>query len=183
MKPYLLVIHNQIKLKCKKMFQCHQMHWEKVMIFGRNTKLCVTNTSEIIFGNHIVSDGRLVMMVGQQAKLQIGDRVYFNENMMISCKSSVIIGQGCKFGPNVSIFDNNHRYDAQSGVSEQHTYAPVSIGENCWIGANVVILKGVTIGKNCVIGAGCVVSQNIPACSLVTQSRKLQIQPIQREIT
>lgn len=180
MKPYFLVAYNHIKLSGKKLLHCRRMRWGKVLLLGRNTKLCVTDTSEVTLGDHIVSDGRLVMMVGPQAKLRIGDGVYFNENMMISCKSSVTIGQGCKFGPNVSIFDNNHRFDAQNGVSNEHTTAPVSIGEHCWIGAGAVILKGVTIGKNCVIGAGCVVTQDIPACSRVTQSRELHIQPLQK---
>lgn len=56
--------------------------------------------------------------------------------------------------------------------------ATITIGKNCWIGTNVVILKGTTIGDNCVIGAGCVVSGDIPKGSIVTQSRDLKIEPI-----
>ena len=41
--------------------------------------------------------------------------------------------------------------------------APVVIGSNCWIGSNVVILKGVTIGDNCIIGANCLVYRNVPS--------------------
>ena len=93
-----------------------------------------------------------------------------------SCKRSVEIGSGCKFGPNVKIFDNNHKFDKEYGVSNEHTYDEIKIGENCWIAANVVILKGTSIGKNSVVGAGCVISGNIPEASIVTQNRKLEIE-------
>ncbi|WP_455266069.1 DapH/DapD/GlmU-related protein [Phascolarctobacterium sp.] len=52
------------------------------------------------------------------------------------------------------------------------------IGSHCWVGSNVVILKGVTIGDNCVIGAGCVITEDIPSNSIVTMDRKLLIKSI-----
>ena len=56
------------------------------------------------------------MIVDQDAKIEIGDRCYFNEGMMISAKESVVIGAGCQFGPNVKIFDNNHCFNKEQGV-------------------------------------------------------------------
>ena len=84
---------------------------------------------------------------------------------------------------NVKIFDNDHYFDEENGVSSRHISAPVYIGKRCWIGTNVVILRGTQIGDNCVIGAGCVVKGNIPAGSIVTQSRKLIIRPIKERIS
>lgn len=78
-------------------------------------------------------------------------------------------------------FDNDHRFSAKHGVSQEHITAPVTIGAHCWLGANVTILRGTQIGDNCVIGAGCVVKGSIPAGSLVTQSRELNIRPIRDE--
>jgi len=132
--------------------------------------------STVFLGNKIVSDGRTVIIVDENAELKIGDRVYFNEDVMISCKGSVKIGNGCKFGPNVKIFDNNHKFNAENGVSEMHSVGSVEIGENCWVGTNAVLLKGAKIGNNSVIGAGCVISGEIPAKSIVTQGRDLSIQ-------
>ena len=94
---------------------------------------------------------------------------------MISCHEKIIIGNGCQFGPNVKIFDNNHCFNAEQGVLSTYKSTPITIGENCWIGTNVVILKGTYIGKHTVIGAGCIVSGTIPECSIVTQCRDLQI--------
>lgn len=103
------------------------------------------------------------------AKLKIGDGCYMNNRLMVSCHCGVTIGEGCLFGPDVKIFDNNHRFAATYGVSPMLSAASVTIGSHCWIASNVVILKGTKIGDNCVIGAGCVISGEIPAGSLVKQ--------------
>ena len=56
-----------------------------------------------------------------------------------------------------------------------YTTAPIHIGKHCWIGSNVIILKGVTVGYNCVIGAGCVIYKDIPANSVVVNKQDLVI--------
>ena len=177
MKPYALVLHNRIRLTLLSL-RVPGLKICGIHMFGRNLKLCFHKSARIILGDRIISDGRMVIIVGEGAELRIGNGVYFNEDAMISCKGSVKIGDGCKFGPNVKIFDNNHRFDAANGVTDQHNAGDIFIGENCWIGANVVILKDTKIGKNCVIGAGCVVSGVIPEKSIVTQGRDLSIQPM-----
>ncbi len=179
MKPYLLVLWNQLRLAVKKI-KAKNLKYCRIEMLGRNTKLCIAPHSTVTFGNRIVSDGRLVIMVGQNAILEIGNRVYFNENTMISCKGKIVIGDGCKFGPNVTVIDNNHRFDAQNGVSDQHSIGEIVIGSHSWIGANAVLLKGTKIGRNCVIGAGCVISGEISDGTMVTQSRELHMEPIRK---
>lgn len=176
MKPYLLVFYNKIRIFFKHI-KYKGVKAKGFLMISRNTKICVTKQSQVILGDKFINDGRLVVMV-ENGKLTIGDNVYFNEDGMISCKSSIEIGNGCKFGPNVKIFDNNHKFNAENGVSSEFKASPILIGKNCWIGSNAVILKGTTIGDNCVIGAGCVVSGNIPERSIVTQNRTLKIEPI-----
>lgn len=97
---------------------------------------------------------------------------------MISCKEKVTIGEETRFGPNVKIFDNDHKFDGKNGVSAEHKAKEIKIGKSCWIASNVVILKGTEIGDNCVIGAGCVVQGKIPKASIVTQDRNLIIRPM-----
>lgn len=64
-------------------------------------------------------------------------------------------------------------------ISDQgYTHAPVKVGNNCWIGSNVVILKGVEIGDHCVIGAGVVLRESVPSGSIVTADTKLKITKI-----
>ena len=181
MKPYLLVAYNRIRYGLQRLFRCHGFDFAAVELLGRDTRLSFSKTSQVRFGGNLVSDGRLVIITGQNAHLTIGERTYFNEGTMISCLEEVSIGAGCRFGPNVKVFDNDHKFSARGGVSQEHTTSPVTIGDHCWLGANVTVLRGTEIGDNCVIGAGCVVKGSIPAGSLVTQSRKLDIRPIRDE--
>lgn len=181
MKPYFLAAYNWIRFGLQRSLHCGGFVFDPVELLGRDTRLSFANTSQVIFGGHLVSDGRLTIIAGQSAHLTIGERTYFNEGTMISCLEEVSIGAGCRFGPNVKVFDNDHKFSARDGVSQEHTTSPVTIGDHCWLGANVTILRGTEIGDNCVIGAGCVVKGVIPAGSLVTQSRKLEIRPIREE--
>ena len=69
----------------------------------------------------------------------------------------IVIGDYCRIG-----LDHNYQ-DITQGIIEQGiTTSPIHIGEHTIIGANVIVLPGITIGKHCFIGAGCVVTQNIP---------------------
>lgn len=179
MKPYFKVAWNMLKYNFIKVFRCSDIKINGLILLGYNTKLSVQKASHIELGKNIVSDGRCVIVVDENAKVSIGDRVYFNEGMMISSKSSISIGSGCQFGPNVKIFDNNHCFDKLHGVLTSHSSSEIQIGKNCWIAANVTILKGANIGNNCVIGAGCVVKGVIPSASIVSQKQKLKIVPIE----
>lgn len=175
MNSAFLILYNFVRFKIKS-FGCRNLKVKNIQLIGINSKLLFHRNSKVRIGKHCVSDGRFVVITDDNAILSLGDKVYFNEDCMISCKRSVEIGSGCKFGPNVKIFDNNHKFDKEYGVSNEHTYDEIKIGENCWIAANVVILKGTSIGKISVVGAGCVISGNIPEASIVTQNRKLEIE-------
>ena len=179
MKPYLLVLHNKIKLSFLKVLY-KGLILNGIQFFSRNSKFIFSKKSSIVLGDRIINDGRIVVIVSDNAKLRIGDGVYFNEDAMISCHEKIIIGNGCQFGPNVKIFDNNHCFDSKNGVTCNYKSSPIEIGEHCWIGANVVILKDTIIGKNTVIGAGCVLSGIIPECSIVTQGRDLHIEKMRK---
>lgn len=178
MKPYFLVLYNKIKFSFKKI-RCKHLNVDNVQMFDRNTKLLFDKSCKVKIGKHTVTDGRCVIVVDNGAELSIGDNCYFNEQAMISVKSSVKIGNGVKFGPNVKIFDNNHLFSKENGVSNAHNSLPIIIGDNTWLASNVVVLKGTTIGKNCVVGANCVVKGNIPDCSVVTNSGELKIKPME----
>lgn len=97
----------------------------------------------------------------ENAKLVIGDRVYFNNNCIITCRKKIVIGNDVSFGPNVILFDHDHNYKAEN---RKTTFIcdEITIGDNSWIGGNVSILKGSHIGKNVVIAAGAVVKGDIP---------------------
>lgn len=83
------------------------------------------------------------------------------------------------FGESVKVYDHNHRFADAKPIKEQgFSNGEVHIGNHCWIGSNIVILKGVNIHDNCVIGAGCVVSGDIPEGSIVKRNDAFAIEEV-----
>lgn len=94
----------------------------------------------------------------------IGDGTYVNFNCNFIDDGTITIGERVMFGPAVTIATVGHPICPD--MREYMYAAPVTIEDNCWIGANVTICPGVTIGKNSVIGAGSVVVHDIPENSV-----------------
>lgn len=158
----LLIQYNLLRILINKIFcPCRfKLHW-----IQRISPLCALK----VFNQGIIRVGRNCEFAAYcdfeahgDGVLEIGEGTYFNRYCMISAHERVTVGKRCMFGPGVKIFDNNHQYSPESGVSSQLNTAPVFIGDNSWIASNAIILKGAHIGKNCVIGAGCIVRGTIP---------------------
>lgn len=130
---------------------------------------------KITFGKNVTFRKGFSLMIDKKGKVIIGNNVFFNNYCSINANEQITIGDGTLFGENVKVYDHNHSYkDVDVPIKEQgFTTAPISIGKHCWIGSNVVILKGVTIGDNCVIGAGCVVYKDVPSGSIVVNKQNL----------
>ena len=95
-------------------------------------------------------------------RIRIGNSNYFNRNLMIDACGSVEIGDFNMFGPDVYITDSNHQIENGLGPGElPMDKGKVVIGNRCWIGAKVVILKDVELGDGCVIAAGAVVTRSV----------------------
>ena len=95
--------------------------------------------------------------------VHIGDLFYANFNLTIVDDGEVFIGDHVMIGPNVTIATAAHPVEPSLRKKALQFNCPVHIGNNVWIGANTVILPGVTIGDNTVIGAGSIVTKDIPA--------------------
>lgn len=90
--------------------------------------------------------------------------------MDITCIDHITIGDGCQFGQNVVIVDHDHNFrnEGEGALIS----SPITIGNNVWVGANCVILRGVTIGDNAVIAAGSVIHDDVPADSVIYQKKE-----------
>ncbi|NRP09211.1 MULTISPECIES: DapH/DapD/GlmU-related protein [unclassified Marinobacterium] len=97
----------------------------------------------------------------------IGSNSGVGRNNIIDCSGTVRIGQGTRLGPNVTIATMNHASKEEIIGKARKILLPVTIGDNCWIGAGVIILPGVCIGNNCIVAAGAVVTKDIPNNSCV----------------
>ena len=84
-------------------------------------------------------------------------------------------------GPKCSLFAENHVFSDDSATikSQGVVQKGIKIGDDCWIGSNVIILDGVTIGNHVVIGAGTLVTHDIPSKSLAINPKKLAIKELQ----
>ena len=94
--------------------------------------------------------------------VHIGENFYANFNLVIVDDIDVYIGEYVMIAPNVTITPTGHPVDSDLRRPGTQFSIPVRIGNNVWIGSNVVILPGITIGDNSVIGAGSVVTHDIP---------------------
>ncbi len=95
--------------------------------------------------------------------VHFGKNVYANFNLTMVDDTHIYVGDYTMFGPNVCVATAGHPILPELREKAYQYNFPVKIGRNCWIGAGVVIVPGVTIGDNTVIGAGSVVTKDIPS--------------------
>ena len=95
--------------------------------------------------------------------VHFGNWVYANYNLTLVDDTHIYVGDETMFGPNVVIATAGHPILPQLRQKGLQYNMPVRIGRNCWLGAGVIVVPGVTIGDNVVIGAGSVVTKDIPS--------------------
>ena len=94
--------------------------------------------------------------------VHLGKNVYINAGLKLVDDTHIYIGDCTMLGPNVVLATAGHPIDPQLREKALQYNLPVRIGRNCWLGAGVIVMPGVTIGDNSVIGAGSVVTKDIP---------------------
>jgi acetyltransferase-like isoleucine patch superfamily enzyme len=120
-------------------------------------------------GPHVLFEPGVWLTAEAPGRIRIGEGTFLNIAVMVAAVQLVEIGSHCMLANGCFVTDGNHRFDdpdrpvTWQGFSSK---GPTRIGDNVWLGANVVVTSGVTIGERCVIGANSVVTQDIPPFSI-----------------
>jgi maltose O-acetyltransferase len=130
-----------------------------VRLFGRAR---VSREGKIVIGDRTLLLGTTVpleIVAHDGGRVQIGSQTFINYGVSISAHESVVIGDRCQIGQYCIIQDNDY-HDIEDKWQVPPS-APVVIEDRAWLGARVIVLKGVRIGHDAVIGAGSVVTKDI----------------------
>jgi acetyltransferase-like isoleucine patch superfamily enzyme len=103
------------------------------------------------------------------ARVRIGEGTFLNRDVMVAAEELVEIGSHCMLANGCFVSDASHRFsDLERPITWQgfESKGPTRIGDNCWLGAHVVVTSGVTVGERCVIGANSVVTSDIEPFSI-----------------
>ena len=152
-----------------------RLHWElkRREAFDRwplhGNVLEALRAGRLEIGANTLFEPNVWITIGDDAKVRIGEGTFLNIAVMVAATGLVEIGSHCMLANGCFVPDANHRFDdPDAPVPWQgfDTKGPTRIGDNVWLGANVVVTSGVTIGERCVIGANSVLTQDIPPFSI-----------------
>lgn len=100
-------------------------------------------------------------------EVEIGHDTWIGPDCALDGPGGLRIGHHCSISWGCQIYTHDTARWALSGGKAEYEYAPTQIGDCCFLGAHVVVTKGVTIGDHCLVGAGSVVTEDVPANSIV----------------
>lgn len=164
-----------IKMIWTKLFHMSSFRGPVVCQISPYTEITLDGGKLIIGKGFKMRDGAKIR-VRKGAVCTIGKNTSVNSNNMIACRECIKIGVNVQLSPNVQIYDHDHDFRTEGGVVDgKYKTAPIEIGDNCWIGANTVILRGTKLGDKCIVGAGCVLKGEYPKGSVIVQKRETEV--------
>lgn len=165
----MIFLGKRVKIKCSKNLKINSS-----MTVNDNCVINAMSRGGIMIGknfsfgrNGIIECTGVVSELGEA--LLIGDNVGVSPNAFFSVRGRITIGDDTIIGPHCTLVSENHTIERldipirQQGTSRKG----ITIGNNCWLGANVTVLDGVTIGDGAVIAAGAVVTNDVEPLSIV----------------
>lgn len=153
-----------------------------INLISPGTEITVDRGGELHIGKLMKMRGGSKLRVRKGATVVIGDNYSMGNRCIITAYENIRIGNEVQFGPGVLVYDQDHDLGVKGGLAaKKFKISPITIGNNVWIGANAIILRGTSIGDNCIVGAGSVIKGNYPANSLIVQKRETVIRKISLE--
>lgn len=161
-----MIIINILKILYYKLIYRGKIKVNLIQRLG-NVKIKIINKGQVTIKSKCQSR-EMFSIISDGGNVDIGAHCFFNRNCSITAMKKIFIGDYCSFGNNVVIVDHNHDIIHRGSYDKEE----IIIGNNVWIGANCVILKGTIIGDNCVIAAGSVVKGKIDNNTILIQKRE-----------
>ncbi len=131
---------------------------------------------KIILKNNSTIDGPVRIVSAREGTVELGEGSIITPYALINRGSDIIIGDKTIIGPRTSINANDHVFRRNTPVREAgFIHEPVTIGHDCWLAANVIVMKGVAIADGSVVGAGAIVTKDTDPYSINvgTPSKKI----------
>lgn len=177
---YLLAILNRLFTLMHfvfiKVVHSKNFFFHGISVVGNTSHFNIHDDGKIVIGKNVGIRRNCEISVSENGKIEIGDDSFFNNGCIIVAHKSITIGQGTRFGPSVMVFDHDYDYrHREAFISGKHILDEIVIGNNCWIGAGAIILKGSKIGDDCVIGAGTVIKGKYENGSVIIQKKQEKV--------
>lgn len=109
----------------------------------------------------------------------LGEDFFANHHCVMLDAAEIYIGARVLLGPAVHLYTATHPIDAKERAAGVQMIAPITLGDDCWIGGHTVVMPGITIGARAVIGAGSVVTHDVPADTVAVGNPCRVIKPIE----
>lgn len=159
LKAFMLISSNIVAMLMK-LFYLQKLTVSLPLIADQCPSIMISKYGQIILSNTKFRRGSFLF--ADNGKIHFGKDCFVNNSCSFNSQLSITIGSRVLFGEGVKIYDHNHTIDRNiTPMANSYTCNPISIGDDCWIGSNVIILSGVSICSNVVIGAGSVVTKSI----------------------
>ncbi len=158
------MLFSTIKLFLKKLFGC-RVRFSVVNYVSPFAHIYTENGGRIRIGNKTgIKPGSEIKATG--GEINIGKSCHINRNCMVIAHEKIVLDDGVTVGPGTYFYDHDH--DGHGSYKTK----PIVVEKDVWIGANCVILKGVTIGNGAIVAAGSVITKDVPANTLIFQKKE-----------
>jgi acetyltransferase-like isoleucine patch superfamily enzyme len=150
------------------LFNLRKFESREPIVIGKNVDIVnYGGTGRLIAGRGVRISPGCVLRVGDEGLLSIGARTVIGPHTRIMAATQVRIGARCAISWNCSIFDSIGHPMWLEGQEQAEIEAPITIGDDVWIGPYSIVMKGVVIGSESIIGAGSVVRRDVAPHTLV----------------
>lgn len=180
-RAIICLIYSLVKFSIMKIFHFKRFEFTIYNLISPFTEIDISKNGKFSIGKLVKIRSGSKLRVRKSGEIKIGQNTSLNHGCIFTAHEKITIGQNVQFGPNVLIYDHDHDFREKDGLKNlKYKTAPIIIGDNVWIGANVIILRGTSIGDNCVIGAGSVIKGNYSDNTLIIQKKDTVIKNMKK---